>query len=44
MRRLYPPEAELMTHVIPFDHALAFIVRLVGERPKFRQIVFKAED
>ena len=35
--------AQLITHVIPYDDAPAFITRLVAERPEFLQIVFKAD-
>lgn len=34
---------QLITHVVPYDDAPAFIVRLVQERPEFLQIVFKAD-
>ena len=37
-------KAQLITHVVPYDDAPAFISRLVGERPEFLQIVFKAGD
>ena len=36
--------AQLITHVVPYDDAPAFIARLVGERPEFLQIVFKVGD
>ena len=36
--------AQLITHVVPYDEAPGFIARLVGERPEFLQIVFKAAD
>lgn len=36
--------AQLVTHVVPYDDAPAFIARLVAERPEFLQIVFKAGD
>ena len=36
--------AQLITHVVPLDDAPAFIARLVGQRPEFLQIVFKAND
>src|SRR6188768_1607912 len=35
--------AQLITHVVPYDDAPAFIARLVGERPEFLQIVFRSE-
>ncbi|KQT57569.1 glycosyl transferase family 1 [Aureimonas sp. Leaf460] len=34
-------KAQMITHVVPFDEAPAFIDRLVAERPDFLQIVFK---
>lgn len=37
-------KAQLITHVIPFDEAPAFLSRLVAERPEFLQIVFKGVD
>lgn len=36
--------AQLITHIVPYDDAPAFIAQLVGERPDFLQIVFKAGD
>lgn len=42
--RAYGPEirAQMITHVVPFDDAPAFLRRLVAERPDFLQIVFDA--
>lgn len=37
-------KAQLITHVIPFEDAPAFIASLIRERPEFLQIVFKAAD
>ncbi len=37
-------KAQLITHVVPFDEAPAFMARLVAERPDFLQVVFKAPD
>jgi threonine dehydrogenase-like Zn-dependent dehydrogenase len=36
--------AQLITHVVPFEDAPAFLERLVAERPEFLQVVFKAGD
>ena len=37
-------KAQLITHTIPYDEAPAFIAHLVGKRPDFLQVVFKAAD
>jgi threonine dehydrogenase-like Zn-dependent dehydrogenase len=34
-------ERHMITHVVPFDEAPAFLKGLVAERPEFLQIVFK---
>lgn len=34
-------ECHMITHVVPFDDAPAFLRQLVAERPEFLQIVFK---
>ncbi len=37
-------EREMITHVVPFDEAPAFLKALVEHRPDFLQIVFKVAD
>ena len=36
--------AHMITHVLPFEEAPAFLRHLVEERPDFLQIVFKVRD
>ena len=35
---------EMITHIVPFNDAPAFLVELVETRPEFLQIVFKVAD
>jgi threonine dehydrogenase-like Zn-dependent dehydrogenase len=35
---------EMITHIVPFDDAPAFLAELVETRPEFLQIVFKVAD